>query len=180
MVGAEFFKFWTVLLHLSDFEVAHVYEDAELKRLFITVIPTHRIGVCPTCGRACDEVKQRRTREGIQDLPIGCNAVELKVRVDQFECQHCEKCFTPLIPFLAEGAHATERFMERAAQLIRKSDIANAAQFLGVAEKTLANWYYDYVERLQQQPPASAPLKPIRRVGIDELSLKKSSDNSSR
>jgi transposase len=123
-------------------------------------------------------VKQRRTREHIEDLPVGCNAVELKVRVDQYECTQCQRCFTPPIPFLAEGAHATERFMERAARLIRKSDIASAAQLLGVAEKTLENWYYDYVERQQRQPSA-APAKPIHRLGIDELSLKKSIGNSS-
>jgi transposase len=66
--------------------------------------------VCPHCGRACDEVKQRRTREGIQDLPIGRNAVELKVRVDQLQCCSCGHCFTPPLAFLAEGSHATERF----------------------------------------------------------------------
>ena len=180
MVGAEFFKHWTVLLQLVGYEVAHVGEDAHLKRLFITVIPIHRVGVCPHCGRASDNVKQRRSREGIQDLSVGVNAVELTVRVDQFACEHCEKCFTAPIPFLAEGAHATERFIERAAQLIRKSDIRNAAQFLGVPEKTLENWYYDYVQRQQQKPTASAPAKPIRRLGIDELSLKKSTGNSSR
>jgi transposase len=178
MVGAEFLKFWTRLLALPEFEVVYVEEDAQEKRLSLTVIPKHRIGVCPHCGRACAGVKQRRTRERIEDLPIGCNAVELKVRVDQYECTQCQHCFTPPIPFLAEGAHATERFMEWAARLIRKSDIANAAQLLGVAEKTLENWYYDYVERQQRQPSA-APAKPIRRLGIDELSLKKSTGNSS-
>lgn len=179
MVGAEFFKYWTMVLGLPGYEVAHIYEDTQLKRLFFTMIPIHRVGICPHCERACDEVKQRRTREGIQDLPIGCNAVELKVRVDQFSCPHCGHFFTPAIPFLAEGSHATERFMERAATLIRKSDVANAAHFLDVPEKTLENWYYDYVERLQKQP-ASSSTKPIRRLGIDELSLKKSFDNSSR
>jgi len=177
MVGAEFFKFWTVLLSLPDFEVVHVEEDRQEKRLCLTVIPKHRMGVCPQCGRACDEVKQRRTRERIRDLSIGCNAVDLKVRVDQYECTACRQCFTPPLSFLAEGAHATERFIERAAQLIRSSDVANAAKFLRVPEKTLENWYYDYVERQQRQPLA-AP-KPIRRLGIDELSQKKSSGNSS-
>src|SRR4051812_17411653 len=113
MVGPEFFKYWTSLLGFAGFEVAHVQEDAPSKRLCLTMIPTQRIGVCPQCERACDEVKQRRTREGIHDLPIGCNAVELKVRVDQFSCTHCGHCFTPAIPFLAEGSHATERFLER-------------------------------------------------------------------
>jgi hypothetical protein len=36
---------------------------------------------------------------------------------------------------------------------------------------TLGTWYYDYLQR-RQQACAQAP-KPIRRIGIDELSLKK-------
>ena len=82
------------------------------------------------------------------------------------------------IGFLAEGAHATERFLQRAAQLIRTSDVSNAAQFLGVPERTLDVWYRAWVER-QQATPSSSPEKPIRRIGIDELSLKKSTDSSS-
>jgi ubiquinone biosynthesis protein Coq4 len=77
---------------------------------------------------------------------------------------------------LAPGAHATERFLEQAARLIRFSDIANVAQFYGVPESTLGRWYYDYVERQQQVPPAK--LKPIRSIGIDELSQKKSTGSS--
>ena len=59
---------------------------------------------------------------------------------------------------------------------VRCSDIANAAAFLGVAEKTLEKWYYDYVERQRQQP---APLKTIRQLGIDELALKKKTSSTS-
>lgn len=70
---------------------------------------------------------------------------------------------------LAPGAHATERFLEQAARLIRFSDIANAAAFLGVPEKTLERWYYDYVERHRQAPPT--PGGPIQQLGIDELKL---------
>ena len=57
---------------------------------------------------------------------------------------------------LAPGAHATERFLEQAARLIRFSDIANAAAFLGVPEKTLERWYYDHVERHRQAPSRQA------------------------
>lgn len=178
MAGGNFLTFWTELFQLPGFEVAHVYEDSYLQRLFVTVVPKHAVGVCPQCGQVCDNVKQRRMREGIQDLPIGRNAVELKVRMDQLECLSCKRCFTPPLPFLAEGAHATERFLARAAQLIRHSDVRNASRFLGVAERTLDDWYYDYVER-QQQQAVTAPAQPIRRLGIDELSLKKSTASSS-
>ena len=51
--------------------------------------------------------------------------MELKGRVCQFWCEVCQQNFTPEIPFLADGAHATERFLERAAELIRSSDVAN-------------------------------------------------------
>jgi transposase len=97
--------------------------------------------------------------------------VELSVRVLQFECAHCGQVFTPAVPFLAEGTHATERFLERAAELVRTSDLANAAAFLGVPERTLGDWYYAYLQRRQR--PGGQQLQPVRRIGIDELALKK-------
>ena len=75
------------------------------------------------------------------------------------------------MPFLAEGAHATERFLQHAAALVRTSDLANAAAFLGVPERTLGDWYYACLQR--RVNPSDQKLKPVRRLGIDELSLKK-------
>lgn len=170
MTGASL-QFWTGLLQLPNFVVVHVEEDSYQRCYRITVRPEQGIGVCPHCGKASEEVHQTRTREPIKDLPIGAYAVELQVRVGQFTCRHCHCEFTPPVPFMAESAHATERFLERAAELIRSSDVANVAKFYGLAEQTLGRWYYDYVERSQN---ASNPaLKPVRRIGIDELSLKK-------
>lgn len=174
MSGATL-QVWTALVQLANFIVVHVEEDSDQRCYRITVRPEQRIAVCPHCGKASEEVHQTRTREQIKDLPIGEYAVELKVRVGQFTCQHCDRAFTPPVPFLAEGAHATERFLERAAELIRSSDVANVAKFYGLSEQTLGRWYYDYVERCQNPSSnlSSPTLKPIRRIGIDELSLKK-------
>ena len=169
--------FWTRLLHLPGFAVVHCQEALQPPRYGLTVAAEHRIGVCPHCNTVSEEVHQTRTREGIVDLPISGYAVELKVRACQFRCERCDAAFTPEVPFLAEGAHATERFLERAAQLIRSSDVANVAKFFGLPEQTLARWYYDYVERRRVAP--GQPLKPITRIGIDELSLKKNIGNSS-
>ena len=170
-------EFWTQLLHLPGFVVVHCQEDLQPPRYGFTIAPEHRIGVCPHCNKASEEVHQIRTREGIVDLPISGYAVELKLRACQFQCERCAVAFTPDAPFLAEGAHATERFLARAAELIRSSDVANVAKFFGLPEQTLARWYYDYVER--RRVASSEPLKPIQRIGIDELSLKKNIGNSS-
>ena len=168
--------FWTHLLCLPDYEVVSCQKEGDLQRYRLTVAPKNRLGVCPHCGKVSDTIHQTRTREHIKDLSISTESVELNVRVLQFACV-CGQFFTPPILFLAEGAHATERFLERAAQLIRTSDVANAAAFLGVPERTLGDWYYDY---LQQRPhPSGQKLKPVRRLGIDELSLKKKSSTTS-
>lgn len=176
MEGEKNLPFLSEVLQLPGFQVVHCQEETERRLLRLTVTPKHPVGVCPHCGQVSDVVHQRRTRERIKDLPLGARAVELAVRVLQFWCQKCERPFTPQWPALAEGTHATERFLEQAARLIRKGDIANAAAFFGVPEKTLEGWYYDYVERQQQKPPAQ--LKPIEQLGIDELSLKKSTGPS--
>ena len=162
-------SFWTNLLHLPDYEVVYCQEEADLRQYRMTVVPKHPLGVCPHCGKVSETIHQTRTREHIKDLSISNYAVDLSVRVAQFECARCGQFFTPGIPFLAEGAHATERFLERAAQLVRCSDLSNAAAFLGVPERTLGDWYYAYLQR--RQIPGSQKLKPVRRLGIDELAV---------
>src|SRR5277367_4563392 len=163
--------FWTQLLQLPDYEVVFCQQETDLRRYRFTLAPQRRLGVCPNCGKVSDQVHQTRTREPIRDLPISKYAVELHVRIHQFECATCGQTFTPPVAFLAEGAHATERFLERAAELIRTSDVANAAAFLGVPERTLGDWYYHYLQR--RQPAGQQKLKPIRRLGIDEVSFTK-------
>jgi transposase len=170
-MAGQSLEFWTRLLHLPGFVVVHCQEELQPPRYCFTVAVEHRIGVCPRCNHASEEVHQTRSRERIVDLPISGSAVELKVRVCQFRCEGCDAAFTPEVPFLADGAHATERFLTRAAELIRSSDVANVAKFFALPAQTLARWYYDFVER--RRVASNEPLKPIRRIGIDELSLKK-------
>jgi len=51
------------------------------------------------------------------------------------------------------------------------------AAFLAVPHRTLERWYYDYVERKNAEPSPQT-LKAIKSLGIDELSLKKSTASS--
>ncbi len=167
---------WTRQLDLDGFKVVHERQDRPCDPIRLTLVATSQIGVCPHCSRASNSVHRRLDSDPICDLPHGPRRVELILHTSQFQCDHCGRFFTPACPHVAPGAHATERFLEQAAKLIRFSDIANVAAYLGVPEKTLERWYYDYVERKAQQPPAD--LKPIKSLGIDELSLKKNTGSS--
>jgi transposase len=164
--------FWTMVLNLPDFQVVHEHCDTPSDPHRFTIAPCAQIAVCPHCGHACDTIHRRHSSKPIKDLPLPNQAVELIVKTPQYKCLRCQLFFTPSYPAIAPGAHATERFLAHVARLIDFADIANVAALYGVPPRTLSRWYYDYVERHQQTPPAK--LKPIRSLGIDELSQKKS------
>lgn len=162
------------LLDLEEFEVVEAQEDRRGKVRRLVLVPRATVGLCPHCGGVCPERHDCYDRE-IVDLPLGAYAMRLVVRLWQFHCERCDKFFTPRLAALAEGAHATERFLERMAELVKHADLANAAAYLGVAQKTLERWYYQYVQR-HQRPEGQ--LRPVQSLGIDELSLKKDTANS--
>ena len=167
---------WNGVLQLDGFEVVHQAEDVAEKTWRFTVIPKVAAAVCPHCGGLCRGAHQTRDRDGIRDLPIGERAVVLRVRVCEFLCDTCQRAVTPPLPSVAAGTHATERFLERAAAIVRHSDISNASRLCGIPEKTRERWFYDDVERQQSQP--APDLQPITSVGVDELSQKKDTVSS--
>jgi transposase len=177
MTEQDRLTFWTKALNLPGFRVVHERRDTPTDPLRLTVVPDLPLGLCPHCRRATDAVHRTHESAAVKDLPLGPQTLELVVRTYQFHCPHCDSYFTPRAVVFAAGVHATERFLEQAARLIRISDVANAAAFLGVPEKTLERWYHDYAERQTQTPVVG--LQPILSVGIDELSLKKSTGSSS-
>jgi transposase len=139
-------------------------------------VATDVAGLCPHCGRATDDRHACHDRE-VADLPLGGWKTQLVVRAWQFRCDGCGKFFTPRHPALAEGAHATERFLARLADLATHADVSAAARFFGIPEKTAERWYYDHLERRPGTAPAS-DVEPVRSLGIDELSTKKGTAGS--
>jgi transposase len=162
----------TELLDLKGFEVVDAASDAGKKLRRLTVVPTTSVALCP-CGCVTDHRHECFDRK-VVDLPLAGWQTELVVQLFQFKCKKCGRFFTPKQAILAEGAHATERFLERLAEYATHADVSTAARFLGVAEKTAEDWYYKYLERLKRREA----VKPIESLGIDELSLKKDTASS--
>lgn len=184
----------TSLLGLDELEVveSRLEEVGGRVRRRLTLVHGTRAGLCPHCGAVVDERHACHDRV-VTDLPMGAWPVALVVRLWQFRCRGCDRFFTPRLPALAEGVHATERLLERLAELASHSDVATAARFFGLPEKTAEGWYYAYLKRhvappLSDEPAArvsasnastrQSPLKPVRSLGIDELSFKKGTAGS--
>jgi transposase len=167
----------TSLLDLEEFEVTEAERDRGRKLRRFTLVPKATAGICPHCGGVCDERHLCHDRT-VTDLPMGGCGTELVVRLWQFRCRACDKFFTPRMAALAEGSHATERLLERLAELAGHGDLSTAARFFGLPEKTAEGWYYDYLKRRQRERESDSDLQPVRSLGIDELSLKKDTGNS--
>src|SRR5947209_5588904 len=134
MSETDTLDFWTRLLNLKEFQVTHVRQDTPADPVRLTLLPTSPLGLCPYCRRFSHTTQRRSESDAVNDLSLGPQAVELIIRVYQFACPHCGRFFTPHYAAFALGAHATERFLEQAARLIRFSDVANAAAFFAVPE----------------------------------------------
>ena len=80
-----------------------------------------------------------------------------------------------VLPSLAAKAAGPASILSVLAVLILSIPLAGTFAALA-SRNTLARWYYDYIERQQKAPPAN--LRPIESIGIDELSLKKSTGSS--
>jgi transposase len=164
------------LLDLEGFEIVETTSDRTKKARVMTMVATMIAAPCPHCGTATADRHACHDRR-VVDLPWCGWQTELIIKLFQFKCDRCRKYFTPQYPGLStNGAHATERFLEQLADLATHGDVSGAARFLGIAEKTAEDWYYDYLKRKQKEP--AKDLQPIRSLGVDELSLKKDTVNS--
>ena len=141
----------TSLLDLPEFEVVESALDRRAKVRRLTLVAKAIVGLCPHCHEATGERHVCHDRL-VADLPMGGCRVELAVRLWQFRCPACDRFFTPSFRHcLAEGAHATERLLERVAELASRGDVVTAAHFFGLPEKTAEGWYYQYLERKRKE-----------------------------
>jgi transposase len=177
MNAAQELETIAALLDLEEFEVVEATCDRGAKRRRFTVVPKAAVGLCPHCRSLSDQRHVCRDRT-VTDLPMGGWKTELVVRLWQFHCPACDKFFTARLAALAEGAHATERLLERLAELASHGDVCTAARFFGLPAKTVEGWYYDYLKRKEQERASGSGFQPVQSLGIDELSLKKDTGSS--
>ena len=59
MSESDQLDFWTKLLRLDGFRVAHIRKDTPTDPVRLTLIPRTPLGLCPHCHRACDAIHRR-------------------------------------------------------------------------------------------------------------------------
>ena len=125
---------------------------------------------CPLCDSA--EVSRRgEAWRTFRTLPIGSKRVRLTLPVARVECAVCDVVRQVTIPFADSRRTYTKSFARYALELSRHMTIQDVAEHLGVG--------WDLIKDIQktdlQRRFKKIPLKKLRQLAIDEISIGKQS-----
>jgi len=146
-----------------DVEDYHITPDS----LTLQVEYHSATATCPRCGTLSSHLHQNHFNQ-IRDLPIVNRPVVLKVNRRQFKCKTCKKPFSESLDFVHTSRRYTHRFERQIVQRLIDSDIHNVAQEAGLSDDQVLS-ILKHVAQIDIQPD----LSNLRRLGIDEISLRK-------
>ena len=122
---------------------------------------------CIHCGAKTSKLHQNNQLT-IRDLPLGEQAVYLKINRRQMTCQKCGKKFTEELSYVQKKRTYTTRFRKKIIIEVLNSDIKNVAERNNVSEQEIETMLKDLGEEILNEKP-----KNLKRLGIDEIALVK-------
>jgi transposase len=167
-VGKEVHHALTELLGLEDFNVVgyEIHEHEAMLILFCVV--KHDAAICPNCHRISvtpHEYKRRVKR----DLPAFGLQCYLEYDHRRFKCVYCGKPFTEVLNGVPFKGRNTARYENHVFEQYRHSAITEVVRREGLGYKAAQGIFYRQVKRRISQAKGGC----VRRLGIDEISLKK-------
>jgi transposase len=136
--------------------------------IHLTVKQADRTLQCSACGSR--KVIRRGGRERrFRGVPIGRRQVWIVLKVPRLECTTCGVVRQAEVSF-APGQHGyTKWFARYVVELARHMTMRDVAQHLGVSWNVVKDLWKQDLRRRFRRPP----LKDLRRVAIDEISIGK-------
>jgi zinc-finger of transposase IS204/IS1001/IS1096/IS1165 len=151
----------TRLVGLEGFEAERVVGVGDQLDLEVELVA--RAGVCPHCGRASLEVKER-PRVRVRDLPVAGRGTDLVWRKRRFGCRPCGRTFTGQHPELPPRQRVTRRFRERLLERVR----GGAAHAEDACEEDTTRYQVARAFRDGANELAVRETHPVRRLSLDE------------
>lgn len=165
--GKEGHRAVTELLGLPDFAVIgyEIYEPEHQLVLICEVV--HQIAICPDCQQPSTAIHEYKPQM-VRDV----SAFGLESYVDyvrrRFKCHQCQKPFTEQLSTISLGRY-TVRYEQHIFEQYRQASITEIAYQENLGYKAAQGIFYRQAEARVGQ----ANSQPVRRLGLDEISLKK-------
>jgi len=158
----------TRLLGLAEFVVTRVEYDDRLDCVMVLCAHAHDVAACPACGTLSSRPQQYATRT-VRDLSVAGQSCRLECSRRRFKCAVCGQPFTEVLAAIAPQARCTRRYEQYRFAPCRGSTLQDVARRERLGYKTVAGLSY----RLAAHHEAANDMALVRRLGIDEIALKK-------
>lgn len=127
---------------------------------------------CPICGTYCTDLHENHPRI-VRDLPISGKECYLRFVRRRFFCNRCNKPFSESLSFVKERRNYTNRYQAWIFQQVVENNISALVRN--------ENLTYDQIEGIflveaKEQIPEN-PFTNLKRLGIDEIALRKGKKN---
>lgn len=159
--------FFDHLLSLEGLKINRV--TYESRKIILHCHLKSEPSVCPHCGSLVSSSARKYEERKIRDLDISGKEVWLHVRVGQLNCD-CGRFFQQPTPWADSGKSYTRRQAKFIFELTAKQPFSEVGAVMNIQARQVERMYYDYAQQVLDIPSRYAQL---RKLGIDELSLRK-------
>lgn len=165
--GKDAHRALTELLGLKDFQVTgyEIYEPEHQLVLICEVV--YQVAICPDCQQpstAIHEYKPQMVRD-VSAFGLECYIDYIRRR---FKCHRCQKPFTEQLSTVSLGRY-TSRYEHYIFEQYRQAAITEIVYQENLSYKAAQGIFYRQAEARVGQ----FKKQPVRRLGLDEISLKK-------
>lgn len=164
-------KFYEDLLGFSDLTITSIEKTPQQ----IIFHCEHKVksSICPHCLERTNMIHQYATRK-VQDLKISAREVWLHVRVSQFVCTTCNRYFFDTPTWIVPGKSYTKRQSKWIFELCAQQSFTQVGALVNLSHKTVERLFYEEAKKQINLPKRYAQ---VRKLGIDEISLRKGKKN---
>lgn len=87
------------------------------------------VAMCPTCQQISTSLHSYVPPRMVRDLDVWSRRCYLRFRPRQYECDRCQNTFVERLAWLAKGQRQTQRMERRVFELVRRTNVADAAWY---------------------------------------------------
>jgi transposase len=157
----------TTLAGLNDLRIVGYERDEGAGEIVWLCEVRHTIAVCPVCQRVSSQIHDCHVRVK-RDLSVFGLQSYLEYKQRRFWCDACAKPFTEQLQDVEVGRRYTNRYESYIYHRYKENSIQEIRRQEGLGYKAAEGIFYRQAEAALQSP------RPVlKRLGIDEISLKK-------
>ena len=123
---------------------------------------------CPHC-RSTNIIKRGAISRTWHAPPLALHTVVVTAKVPRIECRRCCRTFVIPVPFAPPGRSYTHTFQRMVLELRKSMTLKDVARHMGVSDATVRDMEKRWLGRHFAKPK----LKHIKRLAIDEISIRK-------